>query len=68
MNTLGSARKNVHTASHRILSQEMVYTRDPENINAILSAPLSDYGWGVARGANFDPLVGKGVFTAEGQT
>lgn len=66
--TFDSAENDVQTASHRILSQEMLYTRDPENIKTILSSPMDDYGLGGAKEANFDPLFGSELFTAEGQT
>lgn len=65
--TLESAGTSVHTASHRILNHEMLYTRDVENVKAILTAPQGDYILGYSRGPNIVPLVGRGLFTAEGQ-
>ncbi|KAL6716518.1 hypothetical protein ACLMJK_006085 [Lecanora helva] len=65
--TLDSAGKHVHTASHRAVNQQMFYTRDAENIRVILTASLSDYGLGGSRGANFAPVLGHGLLTAEGE-
>ncbi|KAL8995896.1 MAG: hypothetical protein Q9169_004470 [Polycauliona sp. 2 TL-2023] len=45
----------------------MIYTRDVENIKAILSAPLGHFVLGSSRGANFAPVAGHGLFTADGQ-
>ncbi|KAL9619356.1 MAG: hypothetical protein Q9160_006036 [Pyrenula sp. 1 TL-2023] len=66
--TLETAGASVHTASHRILNQEMLYTRDVENVKAILTDPQDDYVLGYSRGPNIEPLMGNGLFTAEGQT
>ena len=60
------AGSHIHTASHRAINHEMFYTRDPENMKAILTAPEGQYILGNARGANLTPLLGHGVFTAEG--
>ncbi|KAL8982273.1 MAG: hypothetical protein Q9205_003161 [Flavoplaca limonia] len=64
---LESAGKDVHTAWHRVFTQRMFYTRDPENIKTILSAPSDHYVLGSSRGANFAPVAGDGLFTADGQ-
>ena len=64
--TLDSAGENVHTASHRAVNQNMFYTRDSTNAKAILTAPQGDYVLGDARAANFSPVLGNGLFTAEG--
>lgn len=65
--TLQDAGEQVYTASHRAVNHEMFYTQDMENIKAVLSAPQGDYILGDARGANFVPVLGGGLFTAEGQ-
>ena len=64
--TLEDAGKHVHTASHRAVNHEMFYTRDIENIKAVFGAPQGDYKLGDSRGANFVPVLGGGLFTAEG--
>ncbi|KAL8682256.1 MAG: hypothetical protein Q9186_001715 [Xanthomendoza sp. 1 TL-2023] len=38
-----------------------------ENIKAILNAPQGDFVLGSSRGLNFAPVLGDGLFTAEGQ-
>lgn len=63
---LDSAGENVHTASHWAISHRMFYTRDSENAKAILTAPKGDYVLGHARSSNFSPVLGNGLFTAEG--
>lgn len=65
--TLDNVGENIHTASHQAVNHEMFYTRDMENIKAILNAPQADFALGCARGANFAPVLGGGLFTAEGQ-
>ena len=64
---LDSAGNDVHTATHRIFAQQMIYTRDVDNIKTILSAPSSHLVLGSSRGANFKPVAGDGLFTADGK-
>ncbi|CAL8579321.1 hypothetical protein XPA_005071 [Xanthoria parietina] len=45
----------------------MIYTRDVDNIKTILSAPSSQSVLGSSRGANFKPVAGDGLFTADGK-
>ena len=65
--TLEDAGEHVYTASHRAINHDMFYTRDLENIKAVLNAPQSDFILGDPRGANFVPVLGGGLFTAEGR-
>ena len=65
--TLEDAGEHVHTASHRAVNHQMFYTRDTENIKAVLNAPQGDFMLGDSRGANFVPVLAGGLFTAEGQ-
>ncbi|CAO1597557.1 hypothetical protein XANCAGTX0491_001364 [Xanthoria calcicola] len=64
---LDSAGNDVHTASHCIFTQQMIYTRDVDNIKTILSVPSSHLVLGSSRGANFKPVAGDGLFTADGK-
>ncbi|KAL6716779.1 hypothetical protein ACLMJK_004691 [Lecanora helva] len=44
----------------------MFYTGDEENIRAILLAPEDRFELGDSRSANMTPVLGHGLFTAEG--
>ncbi|RLV90190.1 Cytochrome P450 52A11 [Spathaspora sp. JA1] len=56
----------VHTLTTRLFGSEIVFTKDPENIKAILSTQFDDFGLGL-RFKFFDPLLGSGIFTLDGE-
>ncbi|TVY52975.1 Cytochrome P450 52A13, partial [Lachnellula cervina] len=64
MNEVGS---NIHTVRVPILDYELLVTRDPENVKAMLSAQSSDYDISATRANAFMPLLGEGIFTSVGQ-
>nr|P16496.3 RecName: Full=Cytochrome P450 52A3-A; Short=CYP52A3-A; AltName: Full=Alkane-inducible P450-ALK1-A; AltName: Full=CYPLIIA3; AltName: Full=Cytochrome P-450ALK; AltName: Full=Cytochrome P450-CM1 [Candida maltosa]BAA00371.1 cytochrome P-450alk [Candida maltosa]prf//1513184A cytochrome P450alk [Candida maltosa] len=45
---------------------KIVFTVDPENIKAVLATQFNDFALG-ARHAHFDPLLGDGIFTLDGE-
>nr|P24458.1 RecName: Full=Cytochrome P450 52A3-B; Short=CYP52A3-B; AltName: Full=Alkane-inducible P450-ALK1-B; AltName: Full=CYPLIIA3 [Candida maltosa]AAC60531.1 n-alkane-inducible cytochrome P-450 [Candida maltosa]BAA02041.1 n-alkane-inducible cytochrome P-450 [Candida maltosa] len=45
---------------------KIVLTVDPENIKAVLATQFNDFALG-ARHAHFDPLLGDGIFTLDGE-
>lgn len=44
----------------------LLFTIDPENIQAILAKQFDDFELGPTRRANFMPFLGNGIFTADG--
>lgn len=55
----------VHTLAVAILDYELLITRDPENVKALLSS--GDFDISATRQKSWWPLMGRGVFTARGQ-
>jgi len=55
-----------YTYTSTTISKDAIITADPENIKAILSTKFKDFCLG-PRDAGFGPLIGKGIFTAEGR-
>jgi cytochrome P450 len=64
MNELG---KHIHTVRVPILDYELLVTRDPENVKAMLSTQYQDYDISSTRSSAFMPLLGEGVFTNRGK-
>lgn len=54
----------IPTFKERIFGLYLVFTKDPENIKAMLATQFSDFSLG-HRLAYFDPLLGKGIFTLD---
>lgn len=50
-----------------ILGQRMLVTSDPENLKAILSTSFDDFEKGPRLRAAFAPLIGNGIFAADGK-
>ncbi|KAF7122057.1 hypothetical protein CNMCM5793_000012 [Aspergillus hiratsukae] len=50
----------------RFLHRFAIHTCDPRNIQAVLGTQFKDFGLGPVRRANFWPLLGDGIFTADG--
>lgn len=63
-NTTG---RDVHTLGHYILGKKSYWTRDPENIKAVLSSKFSDWGLPSARKATFKTCLGGGIFGVDGK-
>ncbi|KAF6836637.1 cytochrome P450 [Colletotrichum musicola] len=49
-----------------LFGPDEIFTMDPANIQAILATQFRDFGLGERRNAQFRPLLGKNIFTAEG--
>ena len=59
--------KSGNTYSFNSLGATVINTIDPENIQAMLAKQFNDFELGAARKAAFDPLIGHGIFTADGK-
>lgn len=46
---------------------ENIVTVDPKNIQAILATQFNDFAIGKERRSNFFPMLGNGIFTADGK-
>lgn len=58
---------NVHTLGHYVLGKKSYWTRDPENIKAVLSSKFSDWCLPSARKATFKTCLGGGIFGVDGK-
>ncbi|KAK4227050.1 putative cytochrome P450 [Podospora fimiseda] len=58
---------DVHTVIVPIADYELITTRDPVNVQAMLATNSSDWDVGEARTASWQPLFGDGVFTSRGE-
>ncbi|KJK79887.1 Cytochrome P450 [Metarhizium anisopliae BRIP 53293] len=47
--------------------KKIIFTSDPQNIQAMLALKFKDFGLGVNRTDNFRPLLGNGIFAANGK-
>ncbi|KYK56434.1 cytochrome P450 52A12 [Drechmeria coniospora] len=47
--------------------RDTVFTLDPQNIQAMLALKFKDFGLGPNRTENFKPLLGNGIFAANGK-
>lgn len=63
MNEVGP---HIHTVRVPILDYELLVTRDPENVKAMLSTQSADYDISATRASAFMPLMGEGIFTSRG--
>ncbi|KAI9699862.1 MAG: hypothetical protein M1820_007037 [Bogoriella megaspora] len=59
--------RRVDTFGSDLLLRHNVITIDPKNIQAILAHQFKEFGLGEIRRGNFMPLLGHGIFTADGQ-
>ena len=48
------------------LGSTVINTIEPENVKAILSTRFQDFSVGIKRQSAFEPLIGHGIFTADG--
>lgn len=58
---------NVKTLQQSIFGTPGFFTCDPKNIQAILATQFNDFALGELRRNNFFPLLGNGIFTADGK-
>jgi cytochrome P450 len=65
---LGKQRfdENGDTFAFKQMGKLGVLTNDPVNVKAILSTQFQDFGVGKRRAEAFEPLIGHGIFTADG--
>ena len=57
---------NGDTFAFKQMGKLGVLTNDPINVKAILSTQFQDFGVGKRRAEAFEPLIGHGIFTADG--
>ncbi|EGW34592.1 uncharacterized protein SPAPADRAFT_134963 [Spathaspora passalidarum NRRL Y-27907] len=57
---------NCETFQFRIFGKPLISTKDPENIKAILATQFNDFSLG-RRHEIFQPLLGDGIFTLDGE-
>ena len=57
---------NGDTFAFKQMGKLGVLTNDPVNVKAILSSQFQDFGVGKRRAEAFEPLIGHGIFTADG--
>lgn len=55
------------TWEQNFLGTDTIVTVDPKNIQAILSTQFNDFEIGESRRGNFSPMLGNGIFTADGR-
>lgn len=55
------------TFVHQFFGQDDLITMDPKNIQAILATQFNEFDLGKIRRQNFLPLLGNGIFTADGR-
>ncbi|KAK4170883.1 putative cytochrome P450 [Triangularia setosa] len=59
--------KDVHTCVVPIADYDLIVTRDPANVQAMLASKAVDWDVGEQRNASWRPLFGDGVFTCRGE-
>lgn len=59
--------KDVHTCVVPILDYKLILTRDPPNVQAMLSSKPEDWDISEHRTASWVPMFGHGVFTSRGE-
>ena len=58
--------KDIHTVRAGVLDYELIITRDPVNVKAMLATQAEDFDIGPHRPDSFKPLLGSGIFTNRG--
>lgn len=51
----------------QVMGTDIIITNEPENIKAVLATQFNDFEIGPQRRGNFFPLLGNGIFTADGK-
>lgn len=54
------------TMKHHFLGRTQFNTIEPKNIQAVLATQFSDFSLGTNREESFRPMLGRGIFTANG--
>lgn len=54
------------TGYFRVFGEGGFFTIEPQNIKAILATQFKDFGLGDRRNGNFAPLLGRGIFSSDG--
>ncbi|KAF2019217.1 cytochrome P450 52A12, partial [Aaosphaeria arxii CBS 175.79] len=62
-----SAKRTVYTYETKILGDKVFFTCDPKNIQAMLATQFKDFELGQVRRGSFAPLLGHGIFSADGE-
>lgn len=57
---------HVHTFVTKVLGNELIMTKDPENIKVLLSSSFDKFDYGT-RSSAVQPSLGMGIFTLEGE-
>ena len=58
----GEEGRAVGTVTMRVpFFRTVIFTTDPQNVQAILALKFKDFGFGVNRTENFKPLLGAGI-------
>lgn len=67
---LGKERfeENGNTFAFKQMGKIGILTNDPMNVKAILSSQFQEFGVGKRRAEAFEPLIGHGIFTADGNS
>jgi cytochrome P450 len=63
----GEMGKDVHTVVVPIFDYELVVSRDPVNIQAVLASQATDWDISEHRAESWRPLFGHGIFTSRGE-
>lgn len=58
---------DIHTVQVRLLGDDVIVTRDPQNVEAIFTSQAQDFDIGANRLESFKPLLGVGVTTLRGE-
>ncbi|KAI9802346.1 MAG: hypothetical protein M1833_001852 [Piccolia ochrophora] len=58
---------DTHTYEYSMFGTNVVFTRDPKNIQAMLATQFRDYWMGGTRQKAFDPLLGQSILTSDGK-
>ncbi|OAL37818.1 hypothetical protein AYO20_02995 [Fonsecaea nubica] len=59
--------KTVYSYDTNILGDRVFFTCDPRNIQAVLATQFKDFELGKIRNSAFAPLLGHGIFSADGK-
>ena len=62
-----STGKDIHTCRFNNMGDDLILTRDPENLKAICASQVNDYDLGPDRMAILEPLIGTGVLNNAGE-
>jgi cytochrome P450 len=63
----GEMGKEVHTAVVPMFDYDLIVSRDPVNVQAVLATHAADWDISEHRAASWMPLVGLGIFTSRGE-